>query len=136
MTKTIKTFSKKTLAVFLSVMMIMTAWVFVAPEKAEAATTALTAFPSSATALDGRYKLTSNKTISANGTTASGWSVAANKTALIYIASDVTLTVNGGDASGTTGGKAGILMNSGSTLIITGPGKVVAKGGKGGNGAS
>lgn len=35
--KTTKLYAKKTLSVFMAVMMLMTAWVFVAPEKAEAA---------------------------------------------------------------------------------------------------
>ena len=34
--KKTKTYAKKTLSVFMAIMMLMTAWVFVAPEKAEA----------------------------------------------------------------------------------------------------
>ena len=37
MKKTLRT-GKKVLSVFLAVLMVLTAWVFVAPEKAEAAT--------------------------------------------------------------------------------------------------
>ena len=43
MTKIIRDFSKKALAVFLSVLMLMTAWVFSAPEKASAANHSLSA---------------------------------------------------------------------------------------------
>ena len=134
---------KKMLSAFLAFVMVLTAVAVgiipldpVTQFKVNAAYTELTAFPTNATALNGYYKLTSNKTISASGTTASGWSVAANATALIYIAEGVTLTVTGGKASGTTGGKAGILMNTGSVLIITGPGNLKVTGGNGANGSN
>lgn len=38
MKKTVRTYTKRTLAVFMAALMLLTAWVFVAPEKADAAT--------------------------------------------------------------------------------------------------
>ena len=42
-----------------------------------------------------------------------------NSTVVLYIPSNVTLTVKGGAGSGTTGGGAGISVPSSSTLVIT-----------------
>ena len=89
------------------------------------------------------YYIDSNLTLGA-GSGASPLAVMANTEAIIYIPAGVTLTVTGGDGSGTTGGGAGICVPATSTLIVTGEGTLVAKGGKagagsggsGGNGAS
>ncbi len=58
-----------------------------------------------------------------------------NTTAVIYIPKNVTLTVNGGDASGTESAGAGIRIEDGATLIVTGEGSLIAKGGNAANGA-
>ena len=52
-----------------------------------------------------------------------------NATTVLYIPYGVTLTVNGGDASGTAGAGAGIRLNEGSTLVITGEGTLNVTGG-------
>lgn len=79
------------------------------------------------------YTVTQDTTI-AGTSSASGLTVPANTVVLIDIAAGATLTVNGGDANKAVAGKAGILMNSGSKLIITGSGSLVVTGGNGGNG--
>lgn len=53
---------------------------------------------------------------------------------ILYIPADVTLTVKGADASGMTGGGAGIYVPSNAELIITGAGNLVATGGNAGSG--
>ena len=81
------------------------------------------------------YKVTSDLEIKA----ASGLSafyMDANSTSVLYVATGKTLTLQGGNASGTTGAGAGIEIPSSSLLIITGGGTIVAKGGKGANGSS
>ena len=82
------------------------------------------------------YRVTSNATISRLGTTSSALYVADNATAVIYIPKGITLTVNGGNASGTTGAGAGIRLNSGSTLVVTGQGTLNVTGGNAANGAN
>ena len=62
--------------------------------------------------------------------------VADNATAVLYIPKGVTLTVNGGNASGTTGAGSGIYVPSSSTLIVTGGGKLIATGGNAANGVN
>ena len=121
---------KRALAICMSVLMLMTSWVFVAPT-AFAATDALTTLPSSGN-ISGYYKVTSNTTISGS-TSSPGLTVTG--TTVIYIASGVTLTVTGANSSGATSGKAGI-KTTGQTLIITGPGSLAVTGGNGGNGAN
>ncbi len=77
-----------------------------------------------------------------SGSTLSAMYVDDNATAVIYIPKNVTLTVRGGNASGTESAGAGIRLNNGSTLIVTGGGKLnvtggnAANGGNGGNGTS
>ena len=59
-----------------------------------------------------------------------------NATTVLYIPYGVTLTVNGGDASGTEGAGAGIRLNEGSTLVIAGEGTLNVTGGNAANGAN
>ena len=59
-----------------------------------------------------------------------------NATTVIYVKKGVTLTVNGGNASGTEGAGAGIRLNNGSTLIVTGGGRLNVTGGNAANGGS
>ena len=59
-----------------------------------------------------------------------------NATTVIYVKKGVTLTVNGGNASGTEGAGAGIRLNNGSTLIVTGGGRLSVTGGNATNGGS
>ena len=90
---------------------------------------------SASTSLSGGtvYTVTSDVTI-AGSTSNPGLTVPANAVVIIDIAAGATLTVKGSDASGATAGKAGILMNSGSKLIITGGGTLDVTGGNGANG--
>ena len=75
-----------------------------------------------------------------SGSTLSAMYVADGATAVIYIPKNVTLTVRGGNASGTESAGAGIRLYNGSTLIVTGGGTLnvtggnAANGGNGGNG--
>ena len=62
--------------------------------------------------------------------------VPANCRAVINIKKGKTLTVTGGNASGTQPGVAAIYVPTNATLYITGEGKLVARGGAAGNGAS
>lgn len=50
---------------------------------------------------------------------------------MLYIKKGVTLTVKGGDALGTEGAGAGIRVDPGQTLVITGPGTLNVSGGNG-----
>ncbi|MGN0465790.1 MAG: YDG domain-containing protein [Lachnospiraceae bacterium] len=81
----------------------------------------------------GIYYLKENLTF--NGSTAeSGLKINSNQVVYIYIPSGITLTAKGGNASGTSGGGAGIELPSGAKLVFLGEGKVVATGGKAANG--
>ena len=53
---------------------------------------------------------------------------------MLYIPNGVTLTVNGGNASGTEGAGAGIRVDPGSTLVVTGEGTLNVTGGNAANG--
>ena len=55
-------------------------------------------------------------------------------TTVLYIPNGVTLTVNGGNASGTEGAGAGIRVDPGSTLVVTGEGTLNVTGGNAANG--
>ena len=57
-------------------------------------------------------------------------------TTVLYIPNGVTLTVNGGDASGTEGAGAGIRVDPDSTLVVTGEGTLNVTGGNAANGAN
>lgn len=83
------------------------------------------------------YTVFEDKTIT-RGSIYSATYVDDNATTVIYIHKGVTLTIQGGDASGKYGAGAGIRLNSGSTLIVTGEGTLNVKGGnaaKGGKGS-
>ena len=87
--------------------------------------------------LSGDYYVEPGKTLTITGSAGkSGLIVESGKTLTIHIPANSTLNVNGGAASGTTGAGAGIEVNSTSTLIITGEGKLNAKGGKAANGGA
>ena len=75
------------------------------------------------------YRVTSNVTIANSSTGGNGLNIASGATVVINIASGYTLTVKGGNGSGTTGGGAGIYLPSNSTLILTGGGRLSATGG-------
>ena len=64
------------------------------------------------------------------GTATSGLKVPSNGTVTIHIPENSTLEVYGGNASGTKGAGAGIEVNAGSTLIVTGKGTLKAVGHK------
>ena len=66
----------------------------------------------------------------------SAYTMAANSTAVIYIPSGRTLTLQGGKAHEKSGAGAGIEVPSSSTLIITGSGRLVTTGGVGANGVA
>lgn len=73
--------------------------------------------------VDGIMTLDGNST----GGFINGLAVAEGATVTLYIPAGVTLTVYGKDASGTTGGGAGILVPATSTLYITGGKKIVIR---------
>ena len=77
--------------------------------------------------------ITFTNSIGGNGE-GSGLYVRAGSEVRVYIPAGVTLTAIGADAVGTTGGGAGILLPSGSTLHILGGGTLVAKGGRAADG--
>ena len=62
--------------------------------------------------------------------------VKANSRAVINIKKGKTLTVTGGNASGTSPGVAAIYVPESSTLYITGEGTLIATGGAAGNGSN
>ncbi len=107
-----KHLGRKSLSVLLSLLMIVTSMycglAVISSALYTGGATELAATTGGGTALtNGKvYKISSNKTIAGN-TSKNGYTVPANAKVVIYIASGVTLTVNGGAANGTTAGKAG-----------------------------
>ena len=81
------------------------------------------------------YFITQDLTINANKSNKNGLIVDTGATVTLSIPDGTTLTVYGKNGSGTTGGGAAILLPNGATLKIIGSGKLVAVGGKAGNGA-
>ena len=63
------------------------------------------------------YYVTSDTEITATEAGQNGLNVEEGKTAVIYIAKDVALTVKGANGNGQTGGGAGIYVPATSTLI-------------------
>lgn len=82
------------------------------------------------------YTVTDTSPMITAGAGKNGLVVAGGATVIIYIKAGKTLTVKGGDGSGSTGGGAGIYVPSNSTLIITGEGTLNAIGGKAGSGST
>lgn len=123
---------KKIVTILLSLFLILNIYPIVTPEDIEAAyydswkeiTTS-----GNQTLSAGNYKVTSGKTINASSTQ-NGINISG--TVNLYIANGVTLTVNGGAGSGTSGAGAGIRIPSGATLKVYGKGILNAVGGKGG----
>ncbi len=126
-----KHLGRKSLSVLLAVLMVLTS---VYAGLGVVASAAFSDLPGLGDTLAANtvYKVTGNYEVAASNST-NGLKGPASGTAVIYIAEGATLTVKGSNASGTTAGKAGILMQGG-TLIITGKGTLVVKGGNGGNG--
>lgn len=85
--------------------------------------------------ISGDFKVTKNTTVGksdkygVSGIVISG-------TVRIYIAPGITLTVRGGNASGTTGAGAGINLPSGATLELYGSGTISATGGNAASGGA
>jgi hypothetical protein len=77
------------------------------------------------------YVVPSDATISRIGTTSSALYVADNATAVVFIPQGVTLRVFGGNGNGATSAGAGIRVNPGSTLVVTGGGMLDVMGGGG-----
>ena len=80
------------------------------------------------------YVVPQNATIS-RSTPYTALYVADGATAVIYVPTGVTLTVKGGNASGTEGAGAGIRVPPTSTLVVTGGGTLNVTGGNAANGA-
>ena len=110
-----------------------------AVEKAIATNVAKDLYSSSysggSTLSSGVYYLSANKTFGSASSGTNGLKIASGATVYIYIPAGVTLTANGKNGSGTTGGYAGILVPSGSKLVFLGEGTVIAKGGNGASGS-
>jgi len=85
---------------------------------------------------DGKVYVVSENTTLSRTTPYSALYVKSGATTVIYVKKGVTLTVNGGNASGTEGAGAGIRVNDGSTLIVTGGGNLNVTGGNATNGAN
>lgn len=64
-----------------------------------------------------------------------GMRVANDATVVVFVPSNVTLTVKGAGGHYETAGKAGICVPETATLVITGEGTVIATGGSAGNGS-
>ncbi len=132
--------ARKAISVLLALLMVLTSvyaglgvFAYAAPPEALGSDGVVTGNP---TLASGKvYTVTQDTTIS-GGQSANGLTIPSNTTVIIDIAAGITLTVNGGDASKATAGKAGILMQTGSKLIFTGSGTLKVAGGKGGNGSS
>ena len=71
-----------------------------------------------------------------NGATGSGLTIGSGATVYIYIPKGVTLTAQGGNASGQTGAGAGIHLPQNSTLYLLGEGELKAYGGHAANGCN
>lgn len=86
----------------------------------------------------GVYYLSESKTFGSTSTMNNGLKIKSGATVYIYVPEGVTLTAVGGgtNTARRQGGYAGILLPSGSTLIILGEGSVNATGGRAGNGES
>lgn len=80
------------------------------------------------TLLTGNYKVTSSRTINTPSAGQNGLNISG--TVNLYIKSGVTLTVNGGKASGTTGAGAGIHLPGTAILRVYGGGQIIANGGQ------
>lgn len=89
------------------------------------------------TMTDGNTYVIQNSVTFSNATAGcSGISVESNSTVVIYVPKNVTLTASGANGEGRIGGGAGICVPSNTTLIVTGEGMLVAKGGNAGNGGN
>ena len=80
------------------------------------------------------YYVTSN--LSFTNSTAGGSGLTIQGTVYLYIPTGVTLTCTGANASGLTGGGAGIELTAGNSLYFLGSGTVNATGGKAANGGN
>ena len=80
------------------------------------------------------YYVTSN--LSFTNSTAGGSGLTIQGTVYLYIPSGKTVTCMGHDASGITGGGAGIELTAGNTLYLIGGGRLVATGGNAANGGN
>lgn len=108
MKKTIKTYSRRTLSIVMSLLMIMTAWVFVAPQKAEAidTVTSTSSFSASCSWASGSPSKDSQITI--NSISASISSVNAT-TVNVNVSVSATASKSGASVFGTTRSWSGTL---------------------------
>lgn len=89
------------------------------------------------TMTDGNTYVVQNSVMFSNSAVGgSGMSVEDGATVVLYVPQGVTLTVNGANGEGRIGGGAGIRVSNTATLVITGEGRIVAGGGKAGDGAA
>jgi len=77
-----------------------------------------------------------NSNLSFTNSNAGGSGLTIRGTVYLYIPSGTTLTCTGANASGTTGGGAGIELTEGNTLCLIGSGTVNATGGNAANGGN
>ncbi|MCR5782707.1 MAG: hypothetical protein K6G90_08230 [Clostridia bacterium] len=124
--------SGKLLSVLLAALMIITS-VSVSFTAFAAGPVELTSGTGLEVSANAFYTVSSDMTIEGS-VSKNGLSIASNVTVIIDIAEGVTLTVKGGAADAGDPGKAGIKMNSGSKLIITGNGTLALIGGNGADG--
>lgn len=79
------------------------------------------------------YKCLASQTLSGASW---GLSVAPNATSVLYVASGETLTLRGANGSNAIGGYPGLRIPSSSTLVVVGGGRLMAYGGKAGDGGN
>lgn len=108
----------------------------ITPQIASRTATELTGTTGGMTLSGGLYYLTKDATYSGSSAGKSGLTISSGATVYIHIPEGVTLTVKGGNASGTTGAGAGINLPYDATLIFVGEGKVVATGGNAAGGSN
>ena len=77
-----------------------------------------------------------NSNLSFTNSNAGGSGLTIRGTVYLYIPSGTTLTCTGANASGTTGGGAGIELTEGNTLYVVGSGTLNATGGNAANGGN
>lgn len=105
MKKTMRTYTKRTLAVFMAALMLMTAWVFVAPEKADAIDAVTSGFTCSASWASGSPSKDSQVTLTINSPSVSVTATQVTVTASVY----ASISNSGASTFGTTRSWSGTL---------------------------
>ena len=105
MKKTMRTYTKRTLAVFMAALMLLTAWVFVAPEKADAIDAVTSGFTCSASWASGSPSKDSQVTLTINTPSVSVTATKVTVNASVY----ASISNSGASTFGTTRSWSGTL---------------------------